>query len=470
MNLLWLLVIPVGFVLYLVFRVVFAAVRFEIVKRTVPLPSRKWYSMISRILRGESDTEEERKPDMLWSGINFGGRPTIMVSNPDLIKDVLNLPKDPALYHVVEWFLGDGLVTAEGEIWKFYRRTITPLFHFGVLKDMVPTMKNRIRIWMDDIHLHQGKQYPAFELFEYLTCAIIIDLAFGQNFDVDWMHPKFKQLGDSIGPLMLGYLVAGDVSRHIPTRFMIGYNKLEKDIRTKIKQRIDEVRSRMNTNETNEPENLMTMLINIQKQDKTVTDDQIIDHCLTFLFAGHETVATTSCWMMYYMGKFPEYQQKVADEAESVGDITVENMSKLVLTKNFMNETLRLRPIMKGASRIADRDIVIGGNKIPAGTSLVANFWTNHIDPTIWKSPMEFSPERWSDESVNNRHAFSYCPFSAGPRNCIGMRFAQQEATLILSSLMKEFVVETNIKGDIKPAPGGVPKPKGLILSFTPRK
>lgn len=123
-----------------------------------------------------------------------------MVSNPDLIKEVLNLPKDPALYHVVEWFLGDGLVTAGGEVWKYYRKAITPLFHFGVLTKTIPSnaqcyinfsvMQSRIESWIEDIKLHEGKQYEAFDLFEHLTCGIIIDLAFGKGFDVEWMHSR----------------------------------------------------------------------------------------------------------------------------------------------------------------------------------------------------------------------------------------------------------------------------------------
>jgi cytochrome P450 len=467
--LLWILSLPLLLVLYLAIRIAFIAIRFEIVKKKVPIPSLKWYSMLAFQFGYPpvSRTPEGHRPiDMMWAGANIGGNPTIMVSNPELMKEILNLRKDPALYHAVQWFLGDGLVTAEGDIWRFYRRNITPLFHFGVLKNMIPSMQRRITLWMDDIRMHEGKQYPAFDLFEHLTMSMIVDLAFGHNFDVDWMLPKFKELGESIGQLFLGYSLIGEIWRYIPTPFMLRYNQLEKEIRTKILERIQDMKKKMSVNE--EPENLITMLINIQRQDKTVTDDHIIDHCLTFLFAGHETVATTSCWIMYYLGMHTKYQQMIADEAKALGEINVDNMSKLSTTKNIISETLRLRPILRLATRITDKELALGGVTIPAGISVTANFWGNHMDPNVWKSPDDFIPERFSEESPN-RHAFAYCPFSAGPRNCVGLRFAQQEATLILANLMREFVVDTNIKGDVK-STRGVAKPAGLVLTFTPRK
>eukprot|EP01118_Nematostelium_gracile_P014234 TRINITY_DN54_c0_g1_i4.p1 TRINITY_DN54_c0_g1~~TRINITY_DN54_c0_g1_i4.p1 ORF type:complete len:488 (+),score=131.07 TRINITY_DN54_c0_g1_i4:53-1516(+) len=468
MALHWLSISLIALFLFIVFRIAKIFIDYVYKKQKLKIPSLPWYSVISLHSGNDSlwtQKNGDRQPDMIWVGINIGGDAAILVSNPELMKEVMTLPKSPAFINVAKWVMGDGLVTSEGDVWRFYRKAITPLFHFAPLKNMIPVMQNRIDDWMNDIRSHPGEQYQVFDLFEKLTMATIIDLAFGRNFDVDWMLPRFKRLGDSFGPLIMRYLFFGDKTRNIPDPFILSFNKLEKEVRDKVRQRIKLVKEQ--PIDENEPDNLMTMLLRLQKKDPNIHDEYIIDHCLTFLFAGNETVATTSCWVMYYVGKFPQYQESIHQEAKAVGQITSENINQLTWAKNVFSETMRFHPVLRGIARVNEQEMLLGGQKIPAGTTLIANVMGNHMDPSIWKNPKTFMPERWENEPT--RHPYSYTPFSAGHRNCVGMKFAQQEAFMILANLMREFVVETNIKDNIKKSKG-MQKPLGLTVSFTPRK
>jgi len=194
---------------------------------------------------------------------------------------------------------------------------------------------------------------------------------------------------------------------------------------------------------------LINGMLELQK-DKTVEIDSseefVRDQALNFLFAGHETVSVLLIWVMYFLSINPSVQDKLHQEVDAVlkdgkREMSTEVLAELKYTTQVIRETLRLRPPAPVLYRQATRDCELAGYHIPKGTTVITNFVLAQTSDKNWNNPREFNPDRFSSEDPN-RHTFAYLPFSAGPRNCIGMKFAMQEATILLSTVMFNFNVE----------------------------
>jgi cytochrome P450 len=107
-----------------------------------------------------------------------------------------------------------------------------------------------------------------------------------------------------------------------------------------------------------------------------------------------------------------------------------------------IDETLRLYPPIQRTDRVASCDYTYEGIKINKGQIVTIPIYALHRDPSIYPNPDEFRPERFSDTEKKTRENVAYCPFGAGPRNCIGMRFAITEIKLFLASILCKFRFE----------------------------
>ncbi|XP_025063520.1 cytochrome P450 4V2-like isoform X3 [Alligator sinensis] len=169
----------------------------------------------------------------------------------------------------------------------------------------------------------------------------------------------------------------------------------------------------------------------------------------TFMFEGHDTTAAAMNWAIYILGCHPEAQKKVHQELDEVfGDsdcpVTVHDLKKLRYLECVVKEALRLFPSVPFFARTLSQDCYIRGFKVPKGTNAIIVSYALHRDPGVFPDPEEFRPERFFPENSSGRHPYAYIPFSAGPRNCIGQRFAQMEEKAVLATLLRHFWVEAN--------------------------
>ncbi len=88
------------------------------------------------------------------------------------------------------------------------------------------------------------------------------------------------------------------------------------------------------------------------------------------------------------------------------------------------------------------------GRHVPAGTTALLYTYLLHRDPEQFPDPDKFDPERFSPEGSRGRHPYAYVPFSAGPRNCIGQKFAQMEERIVVSSVLRNFDLQTSVPQD----------------------
>jgi cytochrome P450 len=188
---------------------------------------------------------------------------------------------------------------------------------------------------------------------------------------------------------------------------------------------------------------LLSMLLAAQDTDGSgMTDRQVRDEAMTLFLAGHETTANALTYMWYLLAQDPGAQARLHAEVDAVlGDRLpgFDDLPKLPYTRMVMAEAMRLYPPAWVVGRAALGDFEAGGYTIPAGSTVFLSQWVMHHDPRFYPEPYRFDPQRWTAEAEAARPKFSYFPFSAGPRMCIGDQFAWTEGILALATLARRW-------------------------------
>lgn len=166
-------------------------------------------------------------------------------------------------------------------------------------------------------------------------------------------------------------------------------------------------------------------------------------------FSGHDTTAMALCWSLYLIGLDPEVQEKIHSEIDSVfgGDksspINGEDLKRLKYLECCIKEALRLFPSVPGLGRTVKEDFQLGSYTIPKGVTILISTFALHRDENIFQNPEFYRPERFLIDNISKTSPYAYVPFSAGPRNCIGQRFAMTEEKIILANIFRNFSIKS---------------------------
>jgi cytochrome P450 len=173
---------------------------------------------------------------------------------------------------------------------------------------------------------------------------------------------------------------------------------------------------------------------------RSLTDEEICDELIIFMFAGQDTTATTIAYSLWELGRHPDLQAKVAAEVAALPDrsLTPDDVPQLGYTVQVLRESLRLCPPGPTGTRMACRDLEVGGYRVEAGTMLAFGRLAVQRDPTLWEDPLTFDPDRFAPEKFKVLDRWQYLPFGGGPRSCIGDHFAMLEATLALATVIRD--------------------------------
>nr|KAF6440292.1 hypothetical protein HJG63_003600 [Rousettus aegyptiacus] len=174
-------------------------------------------------------------------------------------------------------------------------------------------------------------------------------------------------------------------------------------------------------------------MINSQNSEETdshkaMSDLEIVAQSIIFIFAGYETTSSSLSFLMYILATHPDIQQKLQEEIDATfpnkAPPTYDALTQMAYLDMVLNESLRLFPIAGRIERMCKKDVEVNGVFIPKGTVVMVPSFALHRDSAYWPEPEEFRPERFSKKNKGNINPYVYLPFGAGPRNCIGMRFA----------------------------------------------
>ena len=198
-----------------------------------------------------------------------------------------------------------------------------------------------------------------------------------------------------------------------------------------------------------------------------LSDDELRDNVVTFIGAGHETTALTLTFALYLIANAPEVQDRLVKEVRDVcGDRPIDAavVDELVFHEQVIKEAMRLYPPVSIVDRMAVEDIDLGDVQVKKGDFAFNLIYVMHRHQMLWDHPERFDPDRFSEERSKGLHRFQFMPFGAGPRICIGMKFAYMEAVAMLATLLRELRflpnaahrVEPNIRITLRPE-GGMP-------------
>ncbi|KAJ8022842.1 Cytochrome P450 4V2 [Holothuria leucospilota] len=226
----------------------------------------------------------------------------------------------------------------------------------------------------------------------------------------------------------------------------------------------------------------LDLLLELHEEDGNFTIDDIREEVDTFMFEGHDTTAAAISWALFMLGHHPEVQKKVHKELDQVfGNdrdryITNEDIQKLQYLGCVIKETLRLYPSVPMISRQLEEDAILSGQTVPKGTLIIIGIYFLHRSADYFPEPDVFNPDNFLPENVEGRHPFAYIPFSAGPRNCIGQKFAMMEEKVILATLLRKLKFRSlqSIE-DVMPIGNLILRPSdgvsgGLMMEVTFRK
>ncbi|KAL6418335.1 hypothetical protein ACFW04_012208 [Cataglyphis niger] len=191
----------------------------------------------------------------------------------------------------------------------------------------------------------------------------------------------------------------------------------------------------------------MLDLLIAASRDNLLSDLDIREEVDTFMFEGHDTTAMGITFALLLLAEHKDIQERVRVEVdkamqESGGELTMRSLQNLPYLERCLKEALRLYPSVFVIIRNIKEDVKLHSYVIPAETMLFLNIYGVHRDPNFWSNPEVFDPDRFLPERIQKRHPYSYIPFSAGPRNCIGQRFGLLELKAMIAPLVYNFYLE----------------------------
>jgi cytochrome P450 len=385
-----------------------------------------------------------------------GGIPTLLVSDPDVIKDVLYMKQykfeKGTLTNVLEPFFGlHNLPVVEGEDWKHQRKVMAPAFRNTTIQQLLPKIQEVCDLIVKK-YLEICKDAPAtiniIEVVTKYTIDVITAVAFNEISATDEINKIF--LAGVKATIKKAPLLILPGLRSLP-KWMKGLGSIEycKDVFTKW---INKVIESVNIKQPNEQSKLSLInLLLTSKDEETgagLSYEEIADNIKMFYFAGHETTATLLTYVFFYLIKYPEMFKKIQDEINIVigsnKEITLEHIEKLVYLQSFIKETLRLKTPVPILNRMATEETQAGKYIIPKGVRVLILIDALNRDKKYWDNADEFIPERWYniDES-KVKSEMHYMPFSVGPRICIGQRLAREEAIVFVISFARHFNIKS---------------------------
>jgi cytochrome P450 len=197
------------------------------------------------------------------------------------------------------------------------------------------------------------------------------------------------------------------------------------------------------------------------------------DQVITIFLAGYETVANALSWTWYLLSQNPGCELKFQNELDTVlkgRSPSFEDVARLRYTENVMAESLRLYPPAWAMGRYANHNFALGDYFLPARTTVLISQFITHRDPRYFPEPLRFDPDRFSAEAKARRAKFTYFPFGAGARQCIGESFAWMEGALILATLAQKWKLRLVPGHRVEPQPLITLRPKyGMRMAVEPR-
>jgi cytochrome P450 len=352
----------------------------------------------------------------------------VLVTNQDNYRKAPVAPAESRIF-------GQGVLHSEGEMHHHQRRLLLPFFHGNHVTAYTDLITNKTQDLLG--HWHDGTIIDIGQEMAYLTLSVIWRLLFRREVgtEADTIRQTIA-VGQSLIKLQYDSLLATLIPLWVPIpthrRLTRGLGAMESMIHLFIEER----RASSHRNE-----DVLSLLLAATDMDgRQLSDEEIRDELMTFLLAGHETTTNALTWTWYLLSQCRSVWERFTCELNEVlGDRlpTAADVPRLRYTKMVWNESLRLYPPAWSLhTRLAHtQDHLPSGAILPSGAWVFISPWSLHRNARWFPDPNRFDPERFSEEANRTRPPFSYIPFGAGGRRCLGESFAELEGLLILATI-----------------------------------
>ncbi|EAT40476.2 AAEL007815-PA [Aedes aegypti] len=369
-------------------------------------------------------------------------------------------------YDFIRPWLGNGLLTSTGRKWHSRRKIITPTFHFKILEQFVEIFDQQSNIFVGQLKskAQSGEDFDVFPVVTLCALDVICESAMGTkvNAQLNSDSKYVRAVKDMATVAMARSFKA--FARFNFTFYFTPYRRMQDKALKVLHDYTDSViRSRRLElakgafTKSDENENdvgirkkvaFLDMLLQATVDGRPLDDLEVREEVDTFMFEGHDTTTSAISFLIGILAKHPDVQQKVYDEVRNViGDdlnvsVTLSMLNQLNYLDLVIKETLRLYPSVPIYGRMLLENQEINGTVFPAGSNLAIFPYFMGRDPEYFENPLEFRPERFAVEtSAEKANPYRYVPFSAGPRNCIGQKFAVAEIKSLISKLVRHYEV-----------------------------
>ncbi|CAL1674035.1 unnamed protein product [Lasius platythorax] len=407
----------------------------------------------------------------------LGTKPLINLYKPEFLEIILpstvNIEKGQP-YEMLHSWLGKGLLTSTGKQWFHDRKLIGPTFHFSILDQFAIVMSEKAEILTKclerEVAKNPGKAINIFPFANNVALDVICETAMGVDVCAQEVETKYTATIHRGSKLILERLFRpwywpDWLYNLVPSgkEYKSGLNTIHKFTREVISKKKIARQSRNGyAKSENEDDDIgkrkrkafLDLLLDQNEKDEApLTDDELRAQVDTFMFEGHDTTAVAITWTLFLLGNNLEHQEKVHEELEEVfkdskTPASVKELSQLKYLDRIIKETLRLYPSVPTITRKLAEEVKIGDYTLPKDVTVVLGIAFTHINPQVWSDPKKFDPDRFLPENSKHRNPYAYIPFSAGPRNCIGQRFALLEEKTILTAILRKWRVKSVKKSD----------------------
>ncbi|CAL1268168.1 unnamed protein product [Larinioides sclopetarius] len=377
------------------------------------------------------------------------------------------------IYMWLHTWLGTGLLTSHGSKWKSRRKLLTPSFHFEILKDFMPVFNEQAHMFVK--HMQKETTKDSTDIVMPVTlCKTTLGTSIAAQENSDSQYVKSVTRA---GEIIMGRIVN---TLHW-VDFFFNFMELGKELNQHLKVlhnfTMSVIQEKKRKLLSGDPElgtkkkrmALMDLLLEHHIKTKSLTEEDIREEVDTFAFEGHDTTSMGISWALYLIGLHKDVQEKVHEELDGIfGDDTerhanTDDLKDMKYLDCVLKESQRIYPSVPVIARQINEDTNISGYPIPKGTISLVHIHSLHRDERWFPNPEKFDPDRFLPENCTNRHPFAYIPFSAGPRNCIGQRFAQMEEKIIVSTVLRHYTLESLDQRDKLP-----PAPELILRSSLP--
>lgn len=330
---------------------------------------------------------------------------------------------------------GSGLFTTNGEEWKNQRKLVQPLFGPNYIDSCAKIILDSARDGLEE-HVKTDAS-DIYELYSRATFDVIIKTIIGIDYS-----DLFEQMNSAL-TFMSDYLTRSNYLSIDPPLWMSPKKRKFEQCRQLlddiIYQSIEDQKKRKNRKSFS----MISLLLDAQEQEHGVGYDnqRIRDNIITLMFAGFETSALTLSWISAILAQKEELQELLFKEVSDfdLSGPQLKGLSQLPLLDAVVNETLRLYPPGWAWTRVAENDDHLNGHAVKKGDIILISPYLTHRSPLVWERPDDFDHTRFLHRRVSEFAPFSFYPFGAGPRICVGKHFGMVEIKLMLTLVLKSY-------------------------------